>query len=281
VTSTEYVSTVLNNNKCFFGVNFVDGRIKCYPEAAREGSDGKDYYVRYVRNADGAKSSSYGTNAFSDKGNGVVADTATGLSWTQKDSGKGMNWKSALAYCNALDTGGITDWRLPNAKELQSIVDYSRSPATTNSAAIDPVFSATKITDEAGKTDWGFYWTSTTHISTVNVSDAVYIVFGRGMGYMEELGGWIDVHGAGSQRSDPKVAGATSTQTPTSEASAQPGGNASQPSGNGSQPGGGQPPSGAAQPSGGTPSTGNASQQGAQHDAIRTDNLVRCVSGGH
>lgn len=33
---------------------------------------------------------------------------------------------------------GYTDWRLPNAKELQIIVDYTRSPATTDSAAIDP-----------------------------------------------------------------------------------------------------------------------------------------------
>lgn len=286
VTSTEYVSTVLNNDKCFFGVNFVDGRIKCYPEAAREGSDGKDYYVRYVRNADGAKTSTYGVNAFSDQGNGTVKDAATGLTWAQKDSGKSMNWRSALAYCEALDTGGVADWRLPNAKELQSIVDYSRSPATTKSAAIDPVFSSTKITDEAGKTDWGFYWTSTTHISTVNVSDAVYIVFGRGMGYMQEYGGWIDVHGAGSQRSDPKVASASGTQA---SSSAQPSGESQPTGGSGGTPPsggpGGTPPSGApsgSQPGGGeTPSNGNASQQGAQHDAIRTNNLVRCVSSGH
>lgn len=86
----------------------------------------------------------------------------------------------------------------------------------------------------------GFYWTSTTHISTVNASDAVYIVFGKGMGYMEEYGGWIDVHGAGSQRSDPKVA--TKAETASDGAS-------------------------------------NASQQGAQHDAIRINNMVRCVRG--
>lgn len=240
VTSTQYVSTVFNGDKCFFGVNFVDGRIKCYPEAARQGSDGKDYYVRYVRDAGSSQKSTYGANSFAATSSGTVKDSSTGLTWQQKDSGKGMNWQSALSYCSALTLDGKDDWRLPNAKELQSIVDYTRSPATTDSPAINAVFASTAITNEAGKTDWGFYWTSTTHISTVNVSDAVYIAFGTGMGYMQEYGGWIDVHGAGSQRSDPKVA----TKV---EASAAPG--------------------------------GNASQQGAQHDAIRTLNMVRCVRG--
>lgn len=283
VTSTEYVSTVFKNDKCFFGVNFVDGRIKCYPEAARPGSDGKDYYVRYVRNASSSQAATYGVNSFTATGKGTVEDSATGLTWQQKDSGKGMNWQSALGYCSALKLDGKDDWRLPNAKELQSIVDYSRSPSTTNSAAIDPVFSATAITDEAGKKDWGFYWTSTTHISTVNVSDAVYIVFGKGLGYMQEYGGWIDVHGAGSQRSDPKVV--TKQSAASQQATAPQGGAPSQQGGGAPQGGGPSQQSGA--PQGGapsqqgadTPQNGNASQQGAQHDAIRTNNLVRCVRG--
>jgi len=51
---------------------------------------------------------------------------------------------------NAAGFCGFEDWRLPNVKELQSIVDYTRSPSTTGSAAIDPVFNAPVITDEAG-----------------------------------------------------------------------------------------------------------------------------------
>ena len=52
-----------------------------------------------------------------------------------------------------------------------------------------------------------FYWTSTT-FSSQTTSDgkaAVYISFGRAMGYMSQFGGWVDVHGAGAQRSDPKT----------------------------------------------------------------------------
>jgi hypothetical protein len=130
-----------------------------------------------------------------------------------------MVWSNALAWaqaCNAMNCLGHKDWRLPNAKELQSIVDYTRSPDTTASAAIDPRFTCAGITNEAGKADFPFYWTSTTHMS-VNGSDAsafsggyaVYVAFGRAMGYMTggdtNIAGWLDVHGAGAQRSDPKV----------------------------------------------------------------------------
>ena len=43
---------------------------------------------------------------------------------------------AALRWCESLVHAGQTDWRLPNAKELHSIVDYSRSPDTTGTAAI-------------------------------------------------------------------------------------------------------------------------------------------------
>ena len=49
-----------------------------------------------------------------------------------------------------------------------------------------------------------FYWTSATHAGAGGRADAaVYVAFGRSLGYMG--GTWMDVHGAGSQRSDPKV----------------------------------------------------------------------------
>ncbi|MDP8254672.1 MAG: DUF1566 domain-containing protein [Candidatus Alcyoniella australis] len=194
VTSSIYVASVMGGQECFFGVNFADGRIKCYGT----GPAPSGYYTIHVRN-----NGTYGANNFADNGDQTVTDNATGLLWQQNDSGQGMNWEAALDYCETLDLAGHDDWRLPNAKELQSIVDYSRSPDTTSSAAIDPIFNISSITNEGGDADYPFFWTGTTHASSNGSGGfAAYVSFGRALGYMD--GSWIDVHGAGAQRSDPK-----------------------------------------------------------------------------
>jgi hypothetical protein len=127
-----------------------------------------------------------------------------------------MNWQDALTLAENKSFAGFNDWRLPDTKELQSIVDYTRSPSTTSSAAIDPLFKCTKIINEAGQADYPFYWSSTTHVnwSAMGASAAAYVSFGRAMGYMTDpnnssIAGWIDVHGAGCQRSDPKTGNAS------------------------------------------------------------------------
>lgn len=220
-SSTTYVSTTMDGNPTAFGVNFADGRIKGYPKTAKnpEGVKITKLYARYVRgNAD------YGKNKFSDNKNKPISDTATGLMWTQEDNAKGVNWKEALAWVakkNSEKYLGYSDWRLPNAKELQSIVDYTRSPDTTKSPAIDPIFRCTSIKNEGKNDDFPFYWTNTTHLDNMG---GVYVCFGRGLGFMTfgppprpsavtadpppPPGGGkpvlMDVHGAGCQRSDPK-----------------------------------------------------------------------------
>jgi len=124
--------------------------------------------------------------------------------WQKADKGKGLDWKNALKYAEALDLANLIDWRLPDAKELQSIVDYSRSPQTTKSAAIDPFFEISSITDKNGNKNYPFFWTSTTHLDgRTPESHAVYIAFGEAQGIMR--GRLMDVHGAGAQRSDPKT----------------------------------------------------------------------------
>jgi len=99
---------------------------------------------------------------FVDNGDGTVTDTCTGLMW-QKDTadvnGDGKiewqddpgadepTWCDALAYCENLSFAGHDDWRLPNVRELESLVDYGRYRP-----AIDPVFSGVP----------SVYWSSTT-----------------------------------------------------------------------------------------------------------------------
>ena len=207
-SSTLYVSTTAGTS--LFGVNFADGRIKGYG-LIQAGSD-KTFFVQCVRG-----NPSYGLNLFVDNGDQTITDKATGLMWCRADSGAGMNWSNALAWVQAKNAArhlGYSDWRLPNAKELQSILDYTRSPDSTASAAIDPIFTCTQITNEANQADYPWYWSGTTH-AQYNGSGAAgaYVCFGRGLGYLS--GSWVDVHGAGCQRSDPKGGSLSSyTYTP-------------------------------------------------------------------
>lgn len=200
VTSTLDVGdSQFGGGNLMFGVNFADGRIKGYPTGNRPGAaGGKTFYVFYVRG-----NKNYGQNDFFDNGDGTITDQASGLMWMREDSGEGMTWEEALEYAENREFAGYNNWRLPNIKELQSIVDYSRAPGATSSAAIDPLFDCTEIQNEAGQPDFPFFWSGTTHESTRNGTSAAYVSFGRAMGYFD--GQWQDVHGAGAQRSDPKT----------------------------------------------------------------------------
>ncbi len=190
-SATEYVGTTMNNDPTAFGVNFADGRIKGYPR------DMMQQYVRFVRGP-----TDYGENSFVDNDDGTITDLATGLIWAKSDSDVAMNWEDALAYAEGLVLAGNDDWRVPNAKELQSIVDYTRAPDAQDPGqqgpAIDPIF---ELTD-----DDSWCWASTTHYDGPSPEKAVYVCFGLAWGYLGPpgQGQWVNVHGAGAQRSDPK-----------------------------------------------------------------------------
>jgi hypothetical protein len=199
-TTTIYNETTIPGVPKMFGVIFADGRIKGY-DTELMGTD-KLFGLICVRgNPD------YGVNDFLDNGDGTITDSATNLMWQRGHSSGSLSWQDALEYAETLTVGGYDDWRLPNAKELQSIVDYTRSPGTTG-AAIDPIFECDAITNEAGGVDYPWFWTGTTHGSVYGGNAGVYVAFGRASGWMQLPGrtyySFIDVHGAGAQRSDPK-----------------------------------------------------------------------------
>jgi len=188
-------------DKLAFGVNFGTGHIKAYSI-----STGPKHFVRCVRG-----NLSYGVNLFQNNNDGTISDLATGLMWQQNDNGSGVDWEHALAYVQTQNNAnylGHNDWRLPTTKELQSIVDYTRSPGATNSAnvgpAINPIFSCTVITNDGGKADYPYYWTSTSAkpSPTGAYSYAWYVAFGRA-----EDGNGEDLHGAGAIRFDKKTVG--------------------------------------------------------------------------
>jgi len=103
------------------------------------------------------------------KQNGVVTDSRTKLEWQDdySDNGgeiKNAMWEDAIDYCEALslDGGG---WRLPNIKELISIVDDGKSfPAINNTFEL---------------IDSTVYWSSTSYSHASNYM-AWYVNFKRG-----------------------------------------------------------------------------------------------------
>jgi hypothetical protein len=76
---------------------------------------------------------------FTDNKNGTVTDKLTGLIWLQNancfaGSGSGILWQDALnaanglahGSCGLMDKSRAGDWRLPNIKELLSLIDYGQ-----------------------------------------------------------------------------------------------------------------------------------------------------------
>lgn len=95
---------------------------------------------------------------FTDNGDGTVTDNLTGLIWLKNaNCFSVLDWTLALGAANALNSGECSltdgsnegDWRLPNIKELQSLVDFGRyNPAFPSDHPFSGVLS-------------GSYWSST------------------------------------------------------------------------------------------------------------------------
>jgi hypothetical protein len=178
------------------------GQTKCYSTGGEIACDSADYpgqdgfykagcpsEGRFVVN-DG------GTPA--DMSDDTVTDTCTGLMW-QKDTadvdGNGLignedrlNWQGALKYCDSLSFAGHDDWRLPNVRELQSIVDYGRFDL-----AIDPVFGALS--------DW--YWSSSSYDSPWNAWVVLFNGGWVGVGRQDVISGKDDQYYFRAVRSGP------------------------------------------------------------------------------
>jgi len=107
--------------------------------------------------------------SYTDNEDGTVTDNVTGLMWQQKTTDEKdvtYTWKDALAYCESLTLAGYADWRMPNTKELERVVDLE-----AGNPAVD--------TSYFPNTNNGFYWTSTS-CSTCHKMKAFAIDFSDG-----------------------------------------------------------------------------------------------------
>jgi len=102
----------------------------------------------------------------------TITDNVTGLVWRRCSQGQNddatctgtagtYTWGNALLQCEneTADGGG---WRLPNVRELMTIVDYGKTTAPRINATAFP------------STVSNYYWTSTTYMSGTNTAWIVY-----------------------------------------------------------------------------------------------------------
>ena len=165
-TSSYYWSSTNAGDSARY-LHFNSGSVYNYYEVSYK------YYKYYVRAVRGGQSGSLdavdggslndgstAAGSYTDNGDGTVTDTSSGLTWEQAGSSN-KTWEQALAYCEDLNLGGKTDWRLPTIKELHSLVDNSRSHPTINT---------TYFRDTISFTDISFYWSSTTDAYNTNAA---------------------------------------------------------------------------------------------------------------
>ncbi|MEJ2418386.1 MAG: DUF1566 domain-containing protein [Exilibacterium sp.] len=137
-------------------VGFVYGLVSCDP-------DFDNHQVRCVRS--GINPPFAWTEGLVDNGNGTITDQLTGLMWQQEEFGRPAQgsvceeivgyidhvpWETALTYCQDLQLGGYSNWRLPNIKELESITDER---------GLQTSFNTTFFPHACGN-----YWSSTSFI---------------------------------------------------------------------------------------------------------------------
>ena len=119
-------------------------------------------------------------NRFTDNLNGTIKDNLTGLVWQQHTAdineddeitaeGDMVSWQTALQYCEDLQFAAYDDWRLPNIREIMSLIDFGRF-----SPAINPLFT----TAPSAEKEPSAYWSSTPLIFHPRESWLVNFEFG-------------------------------------------------------------------------------------------------------
>jgi hypothetical protein len=89
-----------------------------------------------------------------------------------------LNWEDALAYCESLDLGGHTDWRLPTIKELCSLVDH-----TIYDPAIDKDFFPDTMSSN--------YWSSTSGAYFPDGAWGISFYYGYNIGLLKSYDSYV------------------------------------------------------------------------------------------
>jgi len=71
----------------------------------------------------------------------TVVDNLTGLMWARVASPNSEPWSNSMEYCEALldpSYGPYTDWRMPNIREMESLLDYSGFKSSPTPPGLPP-----------------------------------------------------------------------------------------------------------------------------------------------
>ncbi|HEV3190236.1 MAG TPA: DUF1566 domain-containing protein [Polyangiaceae bacterium] len=148
-------SPLIGNSSAFWYVYFFDGNTHSTDASS-------SYRVRCVSGTPRAP-----PNRYTIAGDGSVLDTATGLDWQQNPDTTARNWQDAKAYCAGLAPVDGR-WRLPNMKELQTLIDESK---------MDPAIDTSAFPGTAGQA----FWTASLLASTL--PEAWFVNFYTGVSY--------------------------------------------------------------------------------------------------
>ena len=104
--------------------------------------------------------------------------------WSVQSNGETIDWEGAIAYCEELDLGGFTDWRLPAIEVLESLYDPQSDAEIPIASPIRLDFCclwSSTILEEDGdprrlfepsRYSWGFYFpTGIRYYSTMGFED--------------------------------------------------------------------------------------------------------------
>lgn len=118
---------------------------------------------------------------YTDHQDGTVTDSATGLQWMRCAQGQTWTgstcsagparytWAQATALSGSVSFAGHNDWRLPNIRELLSLVDRA-----AGNPAIDPV----AFVDAPS----GSFWSASARADTADSAWTVYFAYGNAFG---------------------------------------------------------------------------------------------------
>lgn len=88
----------------------------------------------------------------------IVTDHTTGLQWQDNNTSENkIGWEDAIGYCETLDLGQKSDWRLPNFNELYFLTNRDKK-----NPALNEIFKNLIIRN----TMFSFYWSSTSVVGT-------------------------------------------------------------------------------------------------------------------